>query len=153
VHLRPVDVTNAVDIIDLPHGSPAWDAALPVLRELRPALDRERLDALLEDTSGRGPRFIGAVGDGAVLGVAGYRTIANTSNGKKLYVDDLITTAGHRQRGVGAALLAELVQRARVAGCTVLDLDSGVQRFPAHRFYLGQGMSITAHHFTVDVRS
>ena len=34
----------------------------------------------------------------------------------------------------------------------MLDLDSGVQRFPAHRFYLGQGMAITAHHFALDVQ-
>jgi GNAT superfamily N-acetyltransferase len=151
-------VSSAVRIIDLPASSPAWDSAFAVLAQLRPALDRSHLQALLVDTSGQGPRFIGAVatsgadGGGGVLGVAGYRVIANTSNGRKLYVDDLVTAADHRQRGVGAALLAELVTRARAQGCRVLDLDSGVQRFPAHRFYLGQGMAITAHHFALDVQ-
>ena len=95
-------MTSGVRVIDLPVTSPAWDSALPVLVQLRPALDREHLQALLLDASGQGPRFIGAVGTGgadgaeSVLGVAGYRVIANTSNGRKLYVDDLVTAAGHR---------------------------------------------------------
>jgi hypothetical protein len=44
-------------------------------------------------------------------------------------------------------LLAELRERAIDAGCRSLDLDSGVQRFEAHRFYLRERMNITAHHF------
>jgi hypothetical protein len=30
----------------------------------------------------------------------------------------------------------------------VLDLDSGVQRHDAHRFYLRERMHISSHHFT-----
>jgi GNAT superfamily N-acetyltransferase len=67
---------------------------------------------------------------------------------RRLYVDDLVTTASSRSAGVGQALLAELEGRARAAGCAVLDLDSGVQRHDAHRFYLRERMAISAHHFT-----
>jgi hypothetical protein len=31
-------------------------------------------------------------------------------------------------------------------------LDSGVQRFGAHRFYLRRRMNITSHHFAIDLR-
>jgi hypothetical protein len=31
-------------------------------------------------------------------------------------------------------------------------LDSGVQRFGAHRFYLRRRMDITSHHFALDLR-
>lgn len=48
---------------------------------------------------------------------------------------------------VGRALLADLERRAREAGCKALDLDSGVQRYDAHRFYLREQMSILSHHF------
>jgi GNAT superfamily N-acetyltransferase len=67
---------------------------------------------------------------------------------RKLYVDDLVTTADGRSQGVGHALLAELESRARAAGCTVIDLDSGVQRHDAHRFYFRERMHISSHHFS-----
>ena len=59
------------------------------------------------------------------VGVAGWRVVAATAGLRKLYVDDLVTSAAERSHGVGAALLAELEERARAAGCQVLDLDSG----------------------------
>ena len=40
-----------------------------------------------------------------------------------------------------------LVGRAKERGCDELHLDSGVQRYGAHRFYLRYGMDITSHHF------
>lgn len=43
--------------------------------------------------------------------------------------------------------MRELRRRAERLDCTVLDLDSGVQRFDAHRFYTREKMNITAHHF------
>jgi hypothetical protein len=39
------------------------------------------------------------------------------------------------------------VEEARREGCRALHLDSGVQRFAAHRFYLGKRMEITSRHF------
>ncbi|MGZ5023946.1 MAG: GNAT family N-acetyltransferase, partial [Chthoniobacterales bacterium] len=34
-----------------------------------------------------------------------------------------------------------------------LTLDSGVQRFDAHRFYLMKRMKISSHHFVLDLSS
>jgi GNAT superfamily N-acetyltransferase len=81
------------------------------------------------------------------VAVAGWRLVANTSAIRKLYVDDLSTAASDRSRGYGRMLLNELRERAVAAGCHSLELDSGVQRFDAHRFYLRERMNITAHHF------
>jgi GNAT superfamily N-acetyltransferase len=52
-----------------------------------------------------------------------------------------------RSQGVGRALLAELQQRARAAGCYMLDLDSATHRADAHRFYMREHMAIGAFHF------
>ncbi len=137
-----------MDLVDLPAGHPGWGSALPVLRELRTALTAESLARVLVEGGSQGLRFLGAFDGGACVGVAGWRLVANTSAVRKLYVDDLVTSASLRSRGVGAALLEELEKRAREAGCSVLDLDSGVQRYAAHRFYLRQRFNINAHHFT-----
>ena len=38
---------------------------------------------------------------------------------------------------------------ARENECEQIHLDSGVQRFPAHRFYLREGFDIASHHFSI----
>lgn len=138
-----------MQLVDLALDDPLWPAALPVLQELRPHLDAAALRAVYAEGHPQGYRFLAALDDGgACLGVAGYRVLATVVAGRKLYVDDLVTASSSRGTGVGKALLDELERRAVDAGCSVLDLDSGVQRHDAHRFYLRERMHISSHHFT-----
>ena len=39
---------------------------------------------------------------------------------------------------------------AKNEGCREIHLDSGVQRYGAHRFYLREGFNITSHHFVLN---
>jgi GNAT superfamily N-acetyltransferase len=137
-------------MVDLEPGDPRLAAdLLPVLRELRDHLDEVSFAAVYAEGHPQGLRYLVAYdGEGHCVGVAGWRMVATTHVGRKLYVDDLVTTAAARSGGVGHALLAELGRRARAAGCAVLDLDSGVQRHAAHRFYLRERMIISSHHFS-----
>jgi GNAT superfamily N-acetyltransferase len=82
-----------------------------------------------------------------VVAVAGYRLGHNLAWGSYLYVDDLVTDAARRSEGHGEQMMDWLVATARAQGCDELHLDSAVQRFGAHRFYLRYGMDITSHHF------
>lgn len=138
------------ELVDLEPGDPrlATDA-LPVLKELRPHLDEASFAALYAEGHPQGLRFTAAYDGDRCVGVAGWRIHATTNAMRKLYVDDLVTAAATRSTGVGSALLAELVERARAAGCTLLDLDSAVHRHDAHRFYLRERMHISAHHFAI----
>ncbi|WJJ14595.1 GNAT family N-acetyltransferase (plasmid) [Prescottella equi] len=138
-------------LVDLGTDDALWGSALPVLQELRPHLTRELLAQVLREGAPQGLRFTAVVENGRCVAVAGWRIIVGTSAIRKLHVDDLSTTASERSRGHGATLLSSLVQRARDLGCQILDLDSGVQRHDAHRFYLRERMDIRAHHFTLDV--
>ena len=85
--------------------------------------------------------------DGVVRAVAGYRFQEKLLSGQNLYVDDLVTDSTHRSRGHGRRLLAWPVTEARAHGCVQLELDSGVQRFDAHRFYFRERMHVSAYHF------
>jgi GNAT superfamily N-acetyltransferase len=139
----------AYELVDLEPGDPRLvQDMLPVLRELRPHLDETGFAAVYAEGHPQGLRFLAAYDEGRCVGVAGWRVLALAFAIRKLYVDDLVTTSAGRSRGVGHALLTELEARARAAGCTVLDLDSGVQRHDAHRFYFREGMHISSHHFT-----
>jgi GNAT superfamily N-acetyltransferase len=139
---------NRVHFVDLPAGHPGWDAALPVLQQLRSHLTPELLEEVLREGEPQGLRFTALFEGDRCLAVAGWRVVVNTSAGRKLYVDDLSTAHTARSKGHGGALLAELARRGREAGCRAIDLDSGVQRHAAHRFYLRERMDITAHHFS-----
>jgi GNAT superfamily N-acetyltransferase len=88
-----------------------------------------------------------------VCAVAGYRYYDKLFSGRNLYVDDLVTDASRRSRGHGAALLQWLADEAKRHGCVQLELDSGVQRFEAHRFYFRERMHVSAYHFVVGLKA
>jgi hypothetical protein len=73
--------------------------------------------------------------------------IENTYEGRRLYVDDLVSDESRRSQGGGKLLLDWLEVKARSLGCDVLALDSGVQRERAHRFYFREGMSVSSFGF------
>ncbi|MGH9192650.1 MAG: GNAT family N-acetyltransferase [Acidimicrobiales bacterium] len=137
-----------LDLVDLDPGDGRLVAeVLPVLRELRPHLTVETFEAVCAEGRPQGLRFTAAYHGGTCVGVAGWRIVATTATLRKLYVDDLVTTADTRSTGVGRTLLGALAQRAEAAGCTALDLDSAVHRADAHRFYMREGLTIGAFHF------
>ncbi|HEY6561384.1 MAG TPA: GNAT family N-acetyltransferase [Polyangiaceae bacterium] len=126
-------------------------ACFPVMRELRPKLiEAEFLERVRRQEQ---ERFqLAFVRDAhEVVAVAGYRFMEKLFSDRTLYVDDLVTRDTARSRGYGRALFHWLTERAHEHGCAILELDSGVQRFAAHRFYLRERMSIVSHHFALEL--
>jgi GNAT superfamily N-acetyltransferase len=119
----------------------------PVMRQLRPHLRESDFVATVRRQAAGGYRLAYLESEGSVRAVAGYRFIDNLYSGRVLYVDDLSTDEAVRSRGHGGRLFDWLVEQARAEGCRTLELDSGVQRFDAHRFYLRKRMVISSHHF------
>src|SRR5204863_1144789 len=124
----------------------------PVMRELRPLFQEpeqfvERV--LRQQKEGYQLAFLES--DGEVCAVAGYRILESLFSGKFLYVDDLVTRESDQSRGFGGQLLDWLIEQARAQGCGNFELDSGVQRFDAHRFYFSKRMSISSYHFRIKV--
>ncbi len=79
---------------------------------------------------------------------AGFRIVEFLAWGRFLYVDDLVTAENSRSEGQGKRMLDWLASLAREEGCGQLQLDSGVQRHDAHRFYFREGMKISSYHFS-----
>ncbi len=120
----------------------------PVMEQLRPHLDEAAFCEQVERQFETQQYHLAALeNEGTIVSVAGYRHLENLVYGTHLYVDDLITDEAQRGRGFGGQLFDWLVEEARREGCSALHLDSGVQRFAAHRFYLGKRMEITSRHF------
>ena len=128
------------------------NACYPVMAELRPHITQEEfLDRVHRQTALAGYRLSCAIDD-EVKAVAGFRISQCLAWGKFLYVDDLVSKSDERSKGYGGALFDWLVEHARENDCDQFHLDSGVQRFGAHRFYLQKRMAIEAHHFGLKLK-
>src|SRR6266404_5395400 len=124
----------------------------PVMRELRPLFQNpEQFLERVQRQQKQGFLLAFVECDGEACAVAGYRYLESLFSGKNLYVDDLVTREGDRSRGFGGELLDWLIKEARQHGCENLELDSGVQRFDAHRFYLLKRMNISSYHFRIKI--
>lgn len=121
-----------------------------VMSQLRPHVAADAFVGRVRRMERDGYRLAFIADADVVRAVAGYRYLDQLVRGRVLYVDDLVTDAGARSQGYGDALLDWLFEKARASGCTALELDSGVQRKDAHRFYFRKRMTISAYHFVRD---
>lgn len=119
----------------------------PVMAELRPHVEPDEFLLRVRRQAEIAGYKLACVVDGEVKAVAGFRISECLAWGKFLYVDDLVSKDGDRSKGYGGALFDWLVEYALEEGCEQFHLDSGVQRFAAHRFYLNKRMIIDCHHF------
>ncbi len=117
-----------------------------VHRQLRPMLPSDYV-ARMREVFANGARLLLAVDNEVVIGLALWRLLENTYEGKRLHVDDLVTEENQQSKGVGKLLLSYLETQAKDLGCHVLALDSGVQRTAAHRFYFRENMHIFSFSF------
>lgn len=130
-------------------------ASIPVWLARTEALHRDFRPALPADYAA----YLGLMfAEGAEMAVlhlaevpkalAVFRLFHTTFQGRRFYIDDLVTQQAERGAGHGTALLAWCEARARALGCRTFALDSGVQRNAAHRFYFRNGMTIGSFSFS-----
>lgn len=124
----------------------------PVLAQLRPHLSEQKFIEAIRIQQSEGYRLVLIQRNQKVAAVVGFRVLHNLAWGRFCFVDDLVTDQQIRSQGLGTELLDWLCQFARSEGCNRLELNSGVQRFDAHRFYLRYRMFISCHHFSLELK-
>ena len=123
-------------------------ACFPVMKELRTHLEEADFLPQLKRLEAQDYQLAYVEDEGQVVAVAGFWLNEMFAYGKYMYVYDLVTSSETaRSKGYSKALLDYLKNLAKEAGCAQLHLDSGVQRFRAHKFYLREGFVIASHHF------
>jgi GNAT superfamily N-acetyltransferase len=130
---RPDDVESIPALYEwlfAPPGSrpPAWDPRRAAVA-LRQAIESHDACVLLAETEAGEP----------VGFCTGYQDLHSVRFGYRAWVEDLAVDPGHRSQGVGKALLDAAKAWARERGATHLELDSGLERTDAHRFYEREG--------------
>lgn len=139
--------------IILAQGDDEIRSCYPVMAELRPHLQAEEFLARVKRQSERAGYKLACLLDEEVKAVAGFRISEGLAWGKFLYLDDLVAKGVERSKGYGGTLFDWLVEYARAEGCDEFHLNSRVQRFDAHRFYLNKRMHIECHHFALKLRA
>ncbi|PKF48991.1 N-acetyltransferase [Enterovibrio nigricans] len=120
---------------------------LDLLIQLRPQFTPQSLLAQIKKQRESGYQLVYVESEGRILGVAGFLEGEKLSWGKYIYIDDLVVDESSRNNGVGTLLLDWFKIRCKNQGFDQLHLDSGVQRFKAHRFYQREKFRISSHHF------
>lgn len=123
----------------------------PVMSQLRPHLQQADFTLQIRHQMKEGYKLAFLQKEEQTMAVAGFRIFTCLASGKSLYIDDLVVDELKRSLGYGQQLFQWLIQYAQNHQCQHLSLDSGVQRFAAHRFYLMQRLSITSHHFSMEL--
>lgn len=123
----------------------------PVISQLRPHLEQAKFVEQVRYQMKERYQLAFSKIDEQTLAVAGFRISSCLALGKFLYIDDLVVDEFNRSHSYGQQLFQWLIEYAINHECKYLSLDSGVQRFAAHRFYLMQRMNITSHHFSIEL--
>ena len=123
----------------------------PVIHELRPLLKEEEFLNKVRRMQEEGFMLAYIEADKKAVAAAGFRMNELFYRGKSVYIDDLVTLPDYRSKNYGGQLIDWIIQYAKDNNCKQVHLDSGVQRFDAHRFYLRKKFVISSHHFQLDI--
>ena len=102
---------------------PGWDVER-AREALARAISRDDSTVLVAE---EGPEVLGLI--------SCYLDLESVRFGLRCWVEDLAVAPGRRSQGIGGALLDAATEWARQRGATHLELDTGLARGDAQRFY------------------
>ncbi len=121
----------------------------PVYKELRPHLIDEKKFVMQVKNQQKAGFALNYIEESEmVTACVGYRFLDTLAWGKIIYVDDLITKEHVRGRGYANLLLEYIDEQAKKLSCNEIHLDTGYQRYDAHRLYLKNGFKLICHHLS-----
>jgi GNAT superfamily N-acetyltransferase len=123
-----------------------------VVYELRPHLNREQYLTLMLYMIDEGYKLIYIEENGKGVSFCGYRVTTMLYRGRSIYIDDLCTLPEARGKGHARTLLNYVLREAKNEELQSIHLDSGYQRFDAHKLYLNFGFKMGSHHFEMDLQ-
>lgn len=122
-----------------------------VMQALRPHLTPELFLELLPKMKEEDYSLIYIEEKNKAVSACGFRYLTTLFDGRYIYIDDLSTLPEARGKGHAGKLFDFVVEKAKSENLKAVHLDSGHQRFDAHRLYLNKGMKIVYHHFRLEL--
>lgn len=84
-----------------------------------------------------------------VVSIIGTRIYEYFGCGKFLIIDDFITDKDKRGKGYGKKIFNWVKKFVKENQCSQIQLDSSIELYKAHKFYMNMGMNISHHHFSI----
>lgn len=110
---------------------PQWDPEA-ALRRIGDAIESELAAVLVAEDD--------TAGEGELAGLCtAYLELESVRYGQRCWVEDLVVNPANRSHGVGGALLDAAQDWARERGASHFELDTGLARADAQRFYESRG--------------
>jgi GNAT superfamily N-acetyltransferase len=115
-------------LFEPPGYTPRWWDPERATRALREAIEDARRAVLVADA------------DGELVGICtAYLELNSVRFGQRCWVEDLAVHPERRSEGIGGSLLDVAEEWAREQGATHFELDTGIAREDAQRFYERRG--------------
>lgn len=125
-------------LFEPPGYRPRWWDPDRALASLTRAIQRQDSTILVAELPG-----------GELVGVvSAYLDLLSVRFGLRCWVEDLAVAPSHRSKGLGTTLLDAAKLWARELGATHLELDTGLARTDARRFYERQDPTTTGYSYS-----
>jgi GNAT superfamily N-acetyltransferase len=99
--------------------------------------------------------YLGGFVDGTLVSACNAAIVPNLTRGARPYalIENVVTGASFRRRGLGSAVLKALIERCWARGCYKVMLMSSADRGEAHQFYESLGFDGAGKHaFVLNAR-
>ncbi len=91
--------------------------------------------------------------DGDVVGCLQLTIVPGLSRrgARRALIEGVRVSSGHRNRRIGQRLVADAIERATAAGCSLVQLTTDATRTDAHRFYERLGFAATHRGYKLEL--
>ena len=137
-HIRPLIDSDLDECMDLYRYLHTEDDPLPPLKTLRSLWNSMIGDSRM--------LYLGAFADKRLIAVCNAQIVLNLTRGARPYavIENVITHPDFRRRGIGRALLTEMIRKCDQFNCHKIMLMSDSRRTEAHALYRSIGFDATA---------
>lgn len=123
-----------------------------ILHQIRDDLSESDFFKTISKQIKNGYKVAYVIENNQVICVAGFTIGQKLSWGKYIYIEDFVSEKGSKSCDAAKALWDFIKIYAMQQECDSIHLDSSVQRYEAHKFYLNQDMKIDSHHFSLNLK-
>ncbi|MCE3232989.1 MAG: family N-acetyltransferase [Rickettsiaceae bacterium] len=126
-------------------------AAFPVLAHMYPDMSQEEYRNILPERVNNGYRMLGVFDDEKCVCSAGFWISYRFYCGKFIQLDNMVSLPDYRSKGVGK-LVTDFIKNLGITdGCNKVLIDTYVENFNAHRFFLREGFIIRGYHLNYEL--
>jgi hypothetical protein len=124
------------------------DRVLPFVLELGEyQIDEALLRARFQEMFSQNYECFGVFLNDELIGVFGLWFMTRHYAGKSCEPDHVIIKPEYQNKGIGNEIFEFIFRYAKEKGCETSELNSYVQNFRSHKFYMNHGYVIKGYHF------